>query len=136
VLRLTDPLRGRLLATFRGPESRVSLLVLSPDGRYVAVGSRDPSVRLFDLATHQEAGILTGLRRAASSVCFLADGAFLATVCMDNAVRLFDLETREPGAALWGPTDETFVGLALYGEWNHLAVALADGRIRAWGPAR
>lgn len=136
VLRLTDPLRGRLLATLRGPASRVNLLVLSPDGRYVAVGSRDPSVRLFDLATHQEAGVLAGLRRAASSVCFLADGAFLATVCMDNAVRLWDLETREPGAALWGPSNETFVGLALYGEWNHLAVALADGRIRLWGPAR
>jgi serine/threonine protein kinase len=136
VLRLTDPLRGRLLATLRGPESRVSLLVLSPDGRYVAVGSRDPSVRLFDLATHEQAGILTGLRRPASSVCFLADGAFLATVCMDNAVRLWDLETREPGAALWGPSGESFVGLALFGEWNHLAVALADGRIRVWGPAR
>jgi predicted Ser/Thr protein kinase len=135
VLRLTDPLRGRLLATLRGPESRVSLLVLSPDGRYVAVGSRDPSVRLFDLASHEEAGTLTGLRRPVSSVCFLADGAFLATVSMDNAVRLWDLETREPGAALWGPTNERFVGLALYGEWNHLAVALADGRIRVWGPA-
>jgi eukaryotic-like serine/threonine-protein kinase len=135
-LRLTDPLRGRLLATLGGPESRVSLLVLSPDGRYVAVASRDPSVRLYDLATREEARVLSGLHRPASSVCFLADGAFLATVCTDNAVRLWDLETRGPGAALWGPSDESFVGLALYGEWNHLAVALADGRIRVWGPAR
>ena len=134
VLRLIDPLRGRLLATLRGPETRVTLLVLSPDGRCVAVASRDPAVRLYDLATREEARVLTGLRRPASSMCFLADGAFLATVCMDNAVQLWDLETRQPGAALWGPSDETFVGLALYGEWNHLAVALTDGRIRVWGP--
>ncbi len=40
-----------------------------------------------------------------------------------------------PASTLWGPADESFVGLALFGESNHLAVALADGRIRVWGPA-
>ena len=75
------------------------------------------------------------LSRSAKSLCFVADGAFLATVAGDNAVQLWDLETRTPAAALWGPSDESFVGLALYGEWNHLAVALGDGRIRTWGPA-
>jgi len=68
-------------------------------------------------------------------MCFLADGGFLATVCQGNAVQLWDLETGAPGATLWGPVDETFVGLALFGEANHLAVALADGRIRVLGPA-
>jgi hypothetical protein len=37
--------------------------------------------------------------------------------------------------SLWGPSGESFVGLALFGEANHVAAALADGRIRAWGPA-
>jgi hypothetical protein len=56
-------------------------------------------------------------------------------VAGDNAVQLWDLETRTPAAALWGPSGESFVGLALYGDWNHLAAALGDGRIRTWGPA-
>ena len=38
-------------------------------------------------------------------------------------------------AALWGQQDDVFVGLALFREGDHLAVALADGRIRLWGPA-
>ena len=134
VLRLTDAQRGRLLATMRGPEALVSLLVLSPDGQHVAVASRDPTIRIFDLARREEVGVLTGLRRPASSLCFLADGSFLGTVCMDNSVQLWDLDSLRPAAALWGPSNETFVGVALYGEWNHLAVALADGRIRIWGP--
>jgi WD40 repeat protein/predicted Ser/Thr protein kinase len=134
VLRLIDPLRSRLLATLRGPAAQVTLLELSPDGRYMAVGSRDRKVRLIDLGSREEAATLS-LSRSASSLCFLADGAFLATVSGDNAVQLWDLETRTPAAALWGPSGETFVGLALYGEWNHLAVALGDGRIRTWGPA-
>jgi tRNA A-37 threonylcarbamoyl transferase component Bud32 len=134
VLRLLDPHRARLLATMRGPEGLVSLLALSPDGRFMAVASQDRTVRLFDLATREQSAVLTGLRRPATSICFLADGCFLATVCQDNAVQLWDLETRSPGATLWGPVDESFVGLALFGDSNHLAVALADGRIRVWGP--
>jgi WD40 repeat protein len=135
VLRLLDPHRSRLLATMRGPEGPVSLLTLSPDGRFMAVASQDRTVRLYDLATRQESALLTGLRRPVTSFCFLADGGFLATVCQENAVQLWDLETRSPAATLWGPADESFVGLALFGESNHLAVALADGRIRVWGPA-
>jgi serine/threonine protein kinase len=135
VLRLTDPHRSRLLATMRGPEGLVSLLVLSPDGRHMAVASHDRTVRLFDMATREQTGQLGPLRRPAAALCFLADGSYLATVCQESSVQLWDLATCTPGATLWGPAEESFVGLALFGESNHLAVALADGRIRIWGPA-
>jgi WD40 repeat protein len=135
VLRLTDPHRSRLLATLRGPEAPVSLLTPSPDGRYMAVASHDRTVRLYDLTTREQAAVLTGLRRPATALCFLSDGGYLATVCQENAVQLWDLASRSPGTTLWGPADESFVGLALFGESNHLAAALADGRIRVWGPA-
>jgi hypothetical protein len=135
VLRLTDPVRGRLLATMRGPEAQVSLLAVSPDGQHVAVASQDRTVRLFDLGTREEVAVLAGLRRPVTSLSFLADGGFLATVCQGNTVQLWDLESQAATAALWGPAGESFVGLALFGDWNHLAVALADGRVRLWGPA-
>jgi hypothetical protein len=135
VLRLLDPHRSRLLATLRGPEGPVTLLALSPDGRFMAVASQDRTIRLYDLATREQTIVLTGLRRPATSVSFLADGGYLATVCQENAVQLWDLATGAPGATLWGPADESFVGLALFGESNHFAVALGDGRIRVWGPA-
>jgi serine/threonine protein kinase len=134
VLRLIDPLRAKLLATLRGPTAQVTQLVLSPDGQHMAVASRDRTIRLIDLASREETAALA-LRKHASSMCFLADGAFLAVVGLDNAVQLWDLEKRAAAAALWGPGGESFVGVALYGEWNHLAVAVADGRIRLWGPA-
>jgi hypothetical protein len=135
VLRLTDPHRARLLATLRGPEALVNLLALSPDGRHVAVSSHDRIVRLYDLATREPVGQLAALKRPATSLCFLAEGGYLASVCQDNAVQLWDLESRSLAATLWGPADESFVSLALFGESNHLAAALADGRIRAWGPS-
>jgi len=135
VLRLTDPHLGRLIATLPPPEARVNLLVLSPDGRHLAVSSDDRVVRLYDLATREQVGQFATLKRTATSLCFLAEGGFLASVCQDNSVQLWDLESRSLAATLWGPSDESFVSLALFGESNHLAAALADGRIRVWGPS-
>jgi WD40 repeat protein len=135
VLRLTDPHRGRSLATIRGPEGQVRLLLLSPDGQHLAAASDDRTVRIYDLATREESARLGPLRRPATSLCFLADGGYLATVCQENAIQLWDLETGSPGVTLWGPAGESFVGLVLFGESNHLAAAMADGRIRLWGPA-
>jgi serine/threonine protein kinase len=135
VLRLTDPQRGKLLATLRGPEALVNLLVPSPDGRRVAVSSHDRIVRIYDLATREEEFQLAPLKRPATSLCFLAEGGFVATVCQDNSVQLFDLQSHSLAATLWGPAGECFVSVALFGESNHLAAALADGRIRVWGPA-
>jgi hypothetical protein len=135
VLRLTDAARGRLVGTLRGPESLVNVLVPSPDGGLVAVASRDGTLRLFDLASREQTALLEGLRKPVTSACFVADGLFLATVGRDNAVQLWDLETLSPSAALWGPADESFVGLAVFGEGRQIAVALADGRIRTWTAA-
>jgi hypothetical protein len=135
VLRLTDPLRGRLVATMRGPEALVNLLVLSPDGRHLAVSSHDKTIRLYDLATREQVGQFAPLKRPATSLCFLAEGGFLASVCQDNMIQLWDVESRSLATTLWGPNDESLVSLALFGESNHLAAALADGRIRVWGPA-
>ena len=97
--------------------------MLSPDGRHVAVSSHDRIIRLYDLATREQVGQLAALKRPATSLCFLADGGFLASVCQDNSVQLWDLESRSLAATLWGPADESFVSLALFGESNHLAVA-------------
>jgi serine/threonine protein kinase/WD40 repeat protein len=135
VLRVTDPHSRRLVDTLRGPEALVKLLVLSPDGQRLAVASHDRLVRLYDLTTRKEIGQLAALKRPGASLGFLADGGYLASVCQDNSVQLWDLATLSLGATLWGPAEESFVGLALFGESNHLAVALADGRIRVWGPA-
>jgi len=136
VLRLIDPFQGqgRLLATLRGPEGLINLLVPSPDRQHMAVGSHDRTVRLYDLGSREQVAALD-LRRPATSMCFLADGDFLATVSHENAVQLWDLKGGSPVAALCGPTEECFVGIALFGDLNQIAVALADGRVRVWGPA-
>ena len=135
VLRLQDARTGRLLATLRGPEGLISLITLAPDGLHVAVASHDRTIRLFDLATRAPAALLAGLKKPAVSLAFLPDGEHLVSVGLDNSAQLWDLHEEKPRAALWGVADESFTGEAVFGGGHHIAVALADGRIRVWGPA-
>jgi len=133
VLRVSDAASGKLVATLRGPEAQVHLLCLAPDGNRLAVASQDRSVRFFDLTTKAQLFLLPEQRKATSSLSFFTDGGHFATVAQDNAVHLWDTERRSALASLWGPSDESFASVALYGE--QIAVALTDGRIRLWGPA-
>jgi WD40 repeat protein/tRNA A-37 threonylcarbamoyl transferase component Bud32 len=135
VLRLLDARTGRLLASIRGPEAPVSLVLPSPDGQHIAVASQDRSIRIFDLSSREQVTVVAGHRKAVTSLCFLAEGTHLASVAQENEVQLWDLEASRPIAALSGPASESFVGLALFGAGDHIAVALGDGRIRLWGPA-
>jgi serine/threonine-protein kinase len=135
VLRLQDARTGRLLATLRGPEGLVSLLVPAPDGLHVAAASQDRTIRLFNLATREPAALLGGLKKPAVSVAFLPDGEHLISVGLDNSAQLWDIHEEKPRAALWGVGEESFAGVAVFRGGNHIVVALADGRIRVWGPA-
>ncbi len=135
VLRVMDAGTRRLTATLRGPEALVNVLCASPDGRRLAVGSHDRSVRVFDVESQAQIALATPHKKPASSLCFFADGTHLASVALENMVHVWDLETAGPVASLWGPNADSFAGITLYGEGDHIAVALSDGRIRVWGPA-
>ncbi|MBI3932905.1 MAG: serine/threonine protein kinase [Acidobacteria bacterium] len=135
ILRVLDAGSGRLKATLRGPEALVSLLCPAPDERRLVVASHDRTLRVFDLVSQNQLCVMSGHKKPPTSLSFFADGRHLATVAQDNAVQLWDLETRSTLAALWGPAQESFTGVALFGGGDHIAVALSDGRIRLWGPA-
>jgi serine/threonine-protein kinase len=134
LLRVMEAQSCRLRATLRGSEGQVSLICVAPDGQRIAAVSQDRTIRLFDLASQSQVAVMAGHRRPATSLTFFEDGQHLASVALDNSVQLWDLQARATLAALWGPAEESFAGVALYAGGDHIAVALADGRIRLWGP--
>ncbi len=119
----------------RGPEAPVTLLVPSPDGRTsrwsartarsASSTSRAASRRRRWRATGSRPRRCPSSRRASTS-----RASPRRTRCSSGTSRRC-----KPIAALSGPATESFVGLALFGGGDHIAVALGDGRIRVWGPA-
>jgi len=76
----------RTLGTYPAP---IRAVAWSPDGRFIATGSVDPSVRLWDPST----GAYTGfnVEHGAFSVAFSPKGDLLAAGGGDWSLRLWDL---------------------------------------------
>jgi eukaryotic-like serine/threonine-protein kinase len=136
VLRVVDARSGRLATTLRGPEAQIHTLACTVDGRVLAAASHDRSIRVYDIESRQPMLQGPGGRtRPNSALAFSPDGRHLLGVALDNAVQIWSLDSASLATTLWGQPGESFVAVAVLEDGQQLGVALADGRIRLWGPA-
>src|SRR5438552_2302972 len=81
-------------ATLKGHSEIVYAIAFSPDGKQVATGSFDKTVRLWEAATGKEIksfGGPTGHQNLVLSVAFSTDGKMLASGSQDNTARVWQM---------------------------------------------
>jgi WD40 repeat protein len=71
-------------------------VAFSKDGKWLASGSGDNTIILWDTATHQPRPPLTGHKDPVLSVAFSPDGKTLASGSADKTIRLWDVATYRP----------------------------------------
>jgi len=69
----------------------VTSVVISPNGQYVAAGSMDADVRMWDVSTGQLVERLRGHRGIVWSVAFTPDGKGLVSGSSDETLKFWDL---------------------------------------------
>jgi WD40 repeat protein len=89
VLRVFGSLRLR-------HNGEVTCLSLSPDRRFLATGSRDTTVKVWDLANGHEVCTFRGHSEAVRTVAFRSDGKQIASAGSDKSIRLWDPQSRKP----------------------------------------
>ncbi len=102
-LPLFSPLSAqepKLLSTFVGHSDEVRAVAISPDGKTLASGGADNTIRLWDVATGKEqAALPTVMPKIAEflvdSLAFSPDGKTLASGTGGNKVDLWDVSTRK-----------------------------------------
>jgi tricorn protease-like protein len=104
-------------ASLRGHTNEVVSLAISADGKTLASGSKDRTIRLWDLPTGKERAVLRGHAACVDALAIAADGKTLASGSKDGTITLWDLATGKQRASFKGH------------EFDDLSLAItADGR--------
>jgi WD40 repeat protein len=91
VIRLWDPSSARELRHFAAPRSPVRALAFAPDGKTLASGTDDSTLRLWDTATGKELWQASSPRPTA--LTFAPDGKALATANAGESIQFRDVGT-------------------------------------------
>ncbi|GAA4192844.1 hypothetical protein GCM10022252_34900 [Streptosporangium oxazolinicum] len=111
------------------PIGKVSQLVVSPDGSWLATRSGDGSVRLWG-ADGVERAVLTGHTGTGSGMRISPDGSWLATWASTGPVRLWEADGRQRAVLTGDAGTVRQVVIAPDGSW--LATLSGDRSVRLW----
>ncbi|MEH2181504.1 serine/threonine-protein kinase [Nostoc sp.] len=120
-----------LKRTLTGHSSKVYSVAISPDGKTLASGSSDKTIKLWNLATGEQIRTLTGHSYSVNSLAISPDGKTLASGSYDYPIKLWNLVTGEQIRTLTGHSDS--VGsVAISPDGNILASGSFDKTIKLW----
>jgi WD40 repeat protein len=109
-------------------------VAFSPDGRTIASGSDDQTIKLWDATTGNELRVLQGHDDCLFSLAFSPDGRMLASASADRTVKLWDVEQGQLVASLdvVPGEDHGAYSVAWSPTGRQVSAACADGLVLLW----
>jgi beta-glucosidase len=118
-------------ATLQGHKHTITCLAFSRDGHYLASGSKDCTVILWDLHTGKATAHLEGHVDMVLAVAFSPDGKRLASTSHGPVIHLWDTATGKEIAQLRGHAKDVR-GVAFAPDGKTLYSASSDQTVKVW----
>ncbi|MCA2683350.1 MAG: hypothetical protein IM504_07275 [Microcystis sp. M038S2] len=122
---------GRESNRLVGHNDGVWSVSFSPDGKTLATGSEDKTIKLWNVETGEEIGTLSGHNGSVYSVSFSSDGKTLATGSEDKTIKLWNVETGEEIGTLTRHPSSVY-SVSFSSDGKTLATGSYDGTIKLW----
>lgn len=106
-----------------GHKRSVKSISFSADGKIMASGSYDTTIRLWSLHAGRYKKTLKGHRKSINSMNFSADGKLLASASRDNTARVWDVETGKHKRTFKKHTDDVM----------HVTLSPDGKTLASWG---
>jgi len=124
----------RDLFSLRGHTGAVNSVAWSPDRRYIASGSDDHTVRIWDVVEAKPVSVLRGHRLTVNSVEWGPDGRHLASASDDETVKIWDWAAEEVVRTLSGHKQAVH-SVTWSPDGKRLASGGEDSTVRIWDAA-
>jgi WD40 repeat protein/serine/threonine protein kinase len=131
ILDLYDLTTEALVKTFSWDDFGSWGLAFSPDGKQVAVGGWDQTIRLWNTVSGALDMTLRGHTGRIRGVAFSPDGRSIASASSDHSVKLWDAVTGAERATFRGHTGMS-TSVAFSPDGRCLAAGDRDGEVKVW----
>jgi WD40 repeat protein len=117
---------SRPAAVLNGHTDTVQAVAFAPDGKVLASGSDDRTIKLWEVPSGRILRSLTGHTGSVGSVAFSPDGGKLVTASDDKTIKLWDVATGQAIATLTEHTD--YVTAVAFSPDGRLLVSASDDK--------
>ncbi len=117
--------------SIRGLFQAVLTIAYSPDGKYLAAGSENRTIKIWNISTQQEIVTLSGHAKGVSSIAYSPDGKYLASGSYDSKIKIWDMHTHQEIATFSGHA-KVVHSIAYSPDGKYLASGSGDFKIKIW----